>query len=108
MESNFTYTHTPQWEMCAVIRSGQIPLEWSKCAYVVHMGTVNTDTSAYMKWEYSGATNLLTTTPLCSFLLFNSEMKISHYQIPAESQSQVPESVGPGLTGNIWLGKPYL
>ncbi|XDV30360.1 hypothetical protein PO909_033295 [Leuciscus waleckii] len=28
-------------------------------------------------------------------------MKISHYQIPAESQSQVLESVGPGLTVSV-------
>lgn len=36
------YTCRPQLEMCAVIHSGQIPLEWLKGAYVVHMGTVNT------------------------------------------------------------------
>lgn len=39
--------------MCAVIRSRQIPLEWLKGAYVVHMGMVNTDTMAYVLRKHS-------------------------------------------------------
>lgn len=46
--------------------------------------------------------------PSRSFPLFNSKMKISHYQIPAESQRQELESVRPGLTGNISLRGLYV